>query len=142
MTRVLLVPDLPLERWPAMDRYAHRLHDWLETTDPGFEVRIAASMVDLTRDRGGGGGCAAPRGPQRGRQGRGRLAHPRRRVRGAAAGQHRGAQLPALAHPLEGADARRGGRVSTAGRGTVLERSAAPDRAAAPAGRRAGDPAG
>src|SRR2546430_735374 len=23
MTRVLLVPDLPLERWPSMDRYAH-----------------------------------------------------------------------------------------------------------------------
>src|SRR2546422_1240180 len=55
MTRVLLVPDLPLERWPSMDRYAHRLHDWLESTDPGFEVRLAASIGDLTRDRGGGG---------------------------------------------------------------------------------------
>src|SRR3989442_2385849 len=54
MTRVLLVPDLPLERWPSMDRYAHRLHDWLESTDPGFEVRLAASIGDLTRDRGGG----------------------------------------------------------------------------------------
>src|SRR2546427_4289979 len=51
MTRVLLVPDLPLERWPSMDRYAHRLHDWLESTDPGFEVRLAASIGDLTRDR-------------------------------------------------------------------------------------------
>src|SRR3989442_526218 len=56
MTRVLLVPDLPLERWPSMDRYAHRLHDWLESTDPGFEVRLAASIGDLTRDRGGGNG--------------------------------------------------------------------------------------
>jgi glycosyltransferase involved in cell wall biosynthesis len=55
MTRVLLVPDLPLERWPSMDRYAHRLHDWLESTDPGFEVRLAASIGDLTRDRAGGG---------------------------------------------------------------------------------------
>ncbi len=55
MTRVLLVPDLPLERWPSMDRYAHRLHDWLESTDPGFEVRLAASIGDLTRDRGSGG---------------------------------------------------------------------------------------
>src|SRR5437867_1153316 len=55
MTRVLLVPDLPLERWPSMDRYAHRLHDWLESTDPGFEVRLAASIGDLTRDQGGGG---------------------------------------------------------------------------------------
>src|SRR6266516_4333467 len=54
MTRVLLVPDLPLERWPSMDRYAHRLHDWLESTDPGFEVRLAASIGDLTRDRANG----------------------------------------------------------------------------------------
>src|SRR5256885_3585084 len=54
MTRVLLVPDLPLERWPWMDRYAYRLHDWLESTDPGFEVRLAASIGDLTRDRGNG----------------------------------------------------------------------------------------
>jgi len=56
MTRVLLVPDLPLERWPSMDRYAHRLHDWLESSDPGFEVRLAASIGDLTRDVGDGGG--------------------------------------------------------------------------------------
>ncbi|HEX4600889.1 MAG TPA: glycosyltransferase family 1 protein [Gemmatimonadales bacterium] len=54
MTRVLLVPDLPLERWPSMDRYAHRLHDWLETTNPGFEVRLAASIGDLTREVGNG----------------------------------------------------------------------------------------
>src|SRR5207244_3789104 len=54
MTRVLLLPDLPLERWPSMDRYAHRLHDWLESTDPGFEVRLAASIGDLTRDRSNG----------------------------------------------------------------------------------------
>ncbi|PYO74200.1 MAG: hypothetical protein DMD67_13950 [Gemmatimonadetes bacterium] len=37
-----------------MDRYAHRLHDWLESTDPGFEVRLAASIGDLTRDRADG----------------------------------------------------------------------------------------
>ena len=54
MTRVLLVPDLPLERWPSMDRYAHRLHDWLDSSDPGFEVRLAASIGDLTRDVGNG----------------------------------------------------------------------------------------
>src|SRR5881296_3856728 len=58
MTRVLLVPDLPLERWPSMDRYAHRLHDWLESTDPGFEVRLAASGPRSTRP-------AAPRIPDR-----------------------------------------------------------------------------
>src|SRR5436309_2480441 len=50
MTRVLLVPDLPLERWPSMDRYAHRLYDWLESTDPGFEVRLAAHIGELTRE--------------------------------------------------------------------------------------------
>src|SRR5260370_31927796 len=37
-----------------MDRYARRLHDWLESTDPGFEVRLAASIGDLTRDVGDG----------------------------------------------------------------------------------------
>src|SRR6266545_1987482 len=50
MSRVLLVPDLPLERWPSMDKYAHRLHDWLESTDPGFEVRLAAHIGALTRE--------------------------------------------------------------------------------------------
>src|SRR5437764_2294499 len=50
MTRVLLVPDLPLERWPSMDRYAHRLYDWLESTDPGFEVRLAAQIGALKRE--------------------------------------------------------------------------------------------
>src|SRR3989454_12428071 len=54
MTRVLLVPDLPLERWPAMDRYAHRLYDWLESGDPGFEVRLAASIGDITSEVGNG----------------------------------------------------------------------------------------
>src|SRR5207302_2367936 len=59
MHRVLLVPDLPLERWPAMDKYAHRLHDWLESQDRGFEVRLAAHIGELTREtrngRGSGG---------------------------------------------------------------------------------------
>src|SRR2546430_13649955 len=32
MTRVLLVPDLPLERWPSMDRYAHRLYEDRKST--------------------------------------------------------------------------------------------------------------
>src|SRR5256884_9736747 len=54
MTRVLLVPDLPLERWPSMDRYAHRLHDWLESTDPGFEVRLPAAIGGLARGRANG----------------------------------------------------------------------------------------
>jgi glycosyltransferase involved in cell wall biosynthesis len=51
MTRILLVPDLPLERWPSMDRYAHRLFDWLESTHSGLDVRLAASIGELTRER-------------------------------------------------------------------------------------------
>src|SRR5713101_4827112 len=50
MPSVLLVPDLPLERWAAMDRYAHRLHDWLESSEFGFHVRLAAHIGALTRD--------------------------------------------------------------------------------------------
>jgi glycosyltransferase involved in cell wall biosynthesis len=37
-----------------MDRYAHRLHDWLESTDPGFEVRLAAHIGALTREQANG----------------------------------------------------------------------------------------
>ena len=50
MPRVLLVPDLPLEHWPAMDKYAHRLRDWLESTYPNVEVRLAAHIGELTRE--------------------------------------------------------------------------------------------
>jgi len=50
MPSVLLVPDLPLERWAAMDKYAHRLHDWLESSDFGLQVRLAAHIGALTRD--------------------------------------------------------------------------------------------
>ena len=50
MSTVLLVPDLPLERWLSMDRYAHRLHDWLESGEHGFHVRLAAHIGALTRD--------------------------------------------------------------------------------------------
>lgn len=50
MATVLLVPDLPLERWASMDKYAHRLHDWLESGDFGLNVRLAAHIGALTRD--------------------------------------------------------------------------------------------
>src|ERR1043166_728413 len=50
MPSVLLVPDLPLERWASMDKYAHRLHDWLESSDFGFQVRLAAHIGALTAD--------------------------------------------------------------------------------------------
>src|SRR3989441_4959570 len=68
MTRVLLVPDLPLERWPSMDRYAHRLYDWLESGDPGFEVRLAAHAGGGRggRREGGAGGGGGGGGRQSG----------------------------------------------------------------------------
>jgi glycosyltransferase involved in cell wall biosynthesis len=47
-----------------MDKYAHRLHDWLESSDLGFQVRLAAHIGALTRDsvgRRGGGGTAEKR---------------------------------------------------------------------------------
>jgi glycosyltransferase involved in cell wall biosynthesis len=53
MPTVLLVPDLPLERWASMDKYAHRLHDWLESSEFGFNVRLAAHIGALTRDSAG-----------------------------------------------------------------------------------------
>ena len=53
MPTVLLVPDLPLERWASMDKYAHRLHDWLESGDFGLNVRLAAHIGALTRDSSG-----------------------------------------------------------------------------------------
>jgi len=59
MPSVLLVPDLPLERWASMDKYAHRLHDWLESGDFGLSVRLAAHIGALTRDAVGRRGSAA-----------------------------------------------------------------------------------
>ena len=56
MTRVLLVPDLPLERFPVMDKYAHRLHDWLESSQTGLEVRLAGHIGELTREVRDGAG--------------------------------------------------------------------------------------
>ncbi len=45
-----------------MDRYAHRLHDWLESANPGFEVRLAAHIGELTREtRDGRGSSGYPR---------------------------------------------------------------------------------
>jgi glycosyltransferase involved in cell wall biosynthesis len=53
-----MVPDLPLERWASMEKYAHRLHDWLESSELGFTVRLAAHIGALTRDSVGRRGSA------------------------------------------------------------------------------------
>ena len=66
MPSVLLVPDLPLERWASMDKYAHRLHDWLESSDFGFQVRLAAHIGALTRDSVGRRDRAAKKRNSRG----------------------------------------------------------------------------
>ena len=51
-----------------MDKYAHRLHDWLESGDFGLSVRLAAHIGALTRDsvgRRGGGSAADQRSDRR-----------------------------------------------------------------------------
>src|ERR1044071_191631 len=116
MTRVLLVPDLPLERWPSMDRYAHRLHDWLESSGPGFEVRLAAHIGELTREgtngrrargypRGGGEGG----GPTGGGRGAGPAGGGSSRARCAS----RSATRRATSFIRGGCGARRSGRRSS-----------------------------
>src|SRR6266513_2672012 len=65
MPTVLLVPDLPLERWASMDKYAHRLHDWLESGEFGLNVRLAAHIGALTRDSAGRRGTGEKRSDRR-----------------------------------------------------------------------------
>ncbi len=48
MTSVLLVPDLPLERWPSMDRYASRLTFHLRRYATDFQVAVAGHIGGLT----------------------------------------------------------------------------------------------
>ncbi len=48
--KVLLVPDLPLERWPSMDRYAHRLAQGLDEHVRDVAVTVAGRIDPLTVD--------------------------------------------------------------------------------------------
>ena len=48
-----------------MDKYAHRLHDWLESGEFGLNVRLAAHIGALTRDSSGRRGGAKKRGDRR-----------------------------------------------------------------------------
>lgn len=63
MTRVLLVPDLPVERWPSMDRYASRLARHLPLAAPDVEVTLAGAIGDLTIERRGRGSRVRTSGP-------------------------------------------------------------------------------
>src|SRR2546425_6256325 len=58
MRRVLLVPDLPIERWPSMDRYASRLAEHLRRYAGDFDVRLAGEISALTTDGAGRQGSA------------------------------------------------------------------------------------
>jgi glycosyltransferase involved in cell wall biosynthesis len=51
MTSVLLVPDLPLERWPSMDRYASRLALYLKRYASDLEITVAGEIGGLTVDQ-------------------------------------------------------------------------------------------
>lgn len=48
MTSILLVPDLPLERWPSMDRYASRLSLYLKRYATDLDIVVAGRIGDLT----------------------------------------------------------------------------------------------
>ena len=52
MTRILLVPDLPLERWPSMDRYASRLETELHRYAPDLDITVAGQIATLTAENG------------------------------------------------------------------------------------------
>ena len=51
MRSVLLVPDLPVERWPSMDRYASRLAEHLRRYATDLEIKLAGQIAGLTSDR-------------------------------------------------------------------------------------------
>jgi glycosyltransferase involved in cell wall biosynthesis len=52
VTSVLLAPDLPLEHWPSMDRYASRLVLGLRDAAPNIEVTLAHPIGGLTTEGG------------------------------------------------------------------------------------------
>ena len=51
--RTLLVPDLAIERWPSMDRYANRLVAGLSGQFEDVQVSVAGNIDALTEDRRG-----------------------------------------------------------------------------------------
>ena len=52
MSRILLVPDLPVERWPSMDRYASRMIHHLNREAGTFEFEVASEIGSLTSKNG------------------------------------------------------------------------------------------
>ena len=58
--RVLLVPDLRLEGWPSMDRYASRLAQHLAQLAPDLDVRLATRVAGPTVEGDGAGVVREP----------------------------------------------------------------------------------
>lgn len=52
MKHILLVPDLPIEHWPSMDRYASRLVQQITDHASGLEISVASEIGSLTVDEG------------------------------------------------------------------------------------------
>ena len=50
VTKVLLVPDLPIEHWPSMDRYALRLVRGLTEETPDITIAVGTDISSLTSD--------------------------------------------------------------------------------------------
>jgi len=48
MSSILVVPDLPLEHWPSMDRYASRLLQHLDAEATTLEISVAGEIASLT----------------------------------------------------------------------------------------------
>ena len=52
MAKILVVPDLPTERWPSMDRYASRLVFHLNREAATSEIEVAGEISSLTSANG------------------------------------------------------------------------------------------
>ena len=65
MTSVLLVPDLAIERWPSMDRYALRLLHGLSEERADITISLGTdidSLTDASAPHAGTAGSASPPG--------------------------------------------------------------------------------
>jgi len=52
VSRILLIPDLPVEHWPSMDRYASRIVHHLHREAGTFEFEVASEISSLTKANG------------------------------------------------------------------------------------------
>ncbi len=64
VTKVLLVPDLALEHWPSMDRYASRLIWHMNDLAQDLEIGVTAKVSKLTVDEEGPRSRSRDSGPR------------------------------------------------------------------------------